>query len=328
MVVQLCNADGRGADYAIGVVASLSGDLSFVQDTVKAWNDGKCASKLDEITTLTQLTFNVPHINAAFNRTSNSTSNTTESRRRSSDVNVFRPRLAARADCRTTKVESGDGCWAVANRCGISQIDLTKYNTRNNFCSTLAAGEAVCCSSGTLPETSSPPNSDGTCKTRIIEYGDSCPALAAKCGIIPAEFTKFNPDNSLCSSLAPGGIVCCGRGTLPDITPKKNSDGSCFVYQTQLGDDCSKIAASNGLKRDKLDEFNKNTWGWNGCKILFVGVKMCLSTGSPLMPAPVKNAVCGPTVPGTETPPAGTNLTSLNPCPLKVCCNVWGQYGR
>jgi hypothetical protein len=73
--------------------------------------------------------------------------------------------------------------------------------------------------------------------------------------------------------------------------------------------------------------FNKNAWGWNGCKLLWVVVNMCLSSGSPPMPAPVENAVCGPTVPGTQQPSSGTNLTSLNPCPLKVCCNIWGQCG-
>jgi hypothetical protein len=30
---------------------------------------------------------------------------------------------------------------------------------------------------------------------------------------------------------------------------------------------------------------------------------------------------------GTEQPSAGTNLSTLNPCPLNVCCNVWGQCG-
>lgn len=324
VVVQLCNVGGRGADYAIGIAASLSGDLSFVQNAAKAWNDGKCVSGIEEVATLAQLRFNVPDINAAFN----STSNSTEPAKRLTEVNVFRPRLAARANCRTTKVESGDGCFAVAARCGISQTDLTKYNTRANFCTTLVAGETVCCSTGTLPETTPPPNSDGTCQTRRIEYKDECPTLAAKCGITPAEFTKFNPDKLLCSSLAPGGIVCCGRGTLPDIKQKPNPDGSCHVYNTNMHDSCSMIAASNGINVAKLEEFNKNTWGWNGCKVsLWVGVNVCVSAGNPPMPAPVSNAVCGPTVPGTQKPPSGTNITSLNPCLLKVCCNIWGQCG-
>src|SRR6185437_5366022 len=60
--------------------------------------------------------------------------------------------------------QSGDGCWAVANRCGISQADLEKYN-RANLCNTLVKDENVCCSSGTLPRTLPPGNTDGTCKT-------------------------------------------------------------------------------------------------------------------------------------------------------------------
>lgn len=269
------------------------------------------------------LKFNVPDTTAAVNRTSNST----EPVKRSSEFQSFRGLLAARAECKTAKVIANDGCFAVAARCGISQTDLTKYNTRTNFCNTLTVGEVVCCSSGTLPSTSPPPNSDGTCQTRKIESGDSCGALASKCGITAAQFTAFNKDPTLCSTLAPGGIVCCGNGTLPDIKPKPNSDGSCFVYQTKADDSCSKITASNGLTTAKLEEFNKNTWGWNGCNILWVGVNMCLSTGSAPMPAPVANAVCGPTVPGTQKPSSGTNLTELNACPLKVCCNIWGQCG-
>ncbi|KAH9204631.1 putative glycosyl hydrolase, family 18 [Leptodontidium sp. 2 PMI_412] len=323
VIVQLCNSGGRGADYAIGIAASLSGDLSFVQTATKAWKDGKCMPGGEEGATLTQLRFNVPDTNSGSSKISNST----ESTRRSIDNTIFRSRLTARADCKTTKVAAGDGCFAVAARCGISQADLTKYNPRTNFCSTLAVDEIVCCSSGTLPDTTLPPNADGTCQTRTIVSGDSCSALAAKCGITPAQFTTLNPSTTLCSNLAPGGIVCCGRGKLPDITPKPNSDGSCFVYQTKKDDSCSVIAASRGLTVAKVEEFNKNTWGWNGCELLWVGVNMCLSTGTPPMPAPVSNAVCGPTVPGTQKPASLTNLAGLNPCPLKVCCNIWGQCG-
>lgn len=45
------------------------------------------------------------------------------------------------------------------------------------------------------------------------------------------------------------------------------------------------------------------------------------------MPGAISNAVCGPQVPGTEPPEDGTELQDLNPCPLNVCCNVWGQCG-
>lgn len=30
---------------------------------------------------------------------------------------------------------------------------------------------------------------------------------------------------------------------------------------------------------------------------------------------------------GTVRPATGTALADVNPCPLNVCCNVWGQCG-
>ena len=45
------------------------------------------------------------------------------------------------------------------------------------------------------------------------------------------------------------------------------------------------------------------------------------------MPTPIKDAVCGPQVPGTMKPSKGTDLSSLNSCPLKVCSDVWGYCG-
>lgn len=47
------------------------------------------------------------------------------------------------------------------------------------------------------------------------------------------------------------------------------------------------------------------------------------------MPYPNKDALCGPTKPGSDTTYVGddTELTNLNACPLNACCNVWGQCG-
>lgn len=45
------------------------------------------------------------------------------------------------------------------------------------------------------------------------------------------------------------------------------------------------------------------------------------------MPNAITNAVCGPQIANTKRPTDGTTLSNLNPCPLNVCCNVWGQCG-
>ncbi|KHN98408.1 Glycoside hydrolase, subgroup, catalytic core [Metarhizium album ARSEF 1941] len=200
-VFQLCGSKDRGADFSIGIAVSLSYDVSFIQRTVKAWNNGACAPDVGSTEKWADFTLQVPTAVTSSNR---------------------------------TRVRG-------------------------------------------LPRRSPPPsNSDGACTTKRVVAGDSCAALAAKCGISAADFTTINAGDNFCAALIPGQHVCCSRGTLPDFTPKAEPDGSCHA---------------------------------------------------PPMPASVSNAVCGPTVPGTKKPSGGKNLTDLNPCPLKVCCNIWGQCG-
>ena len=168
----------------------------------------------------------------------------------------------------------------------------------------------------------------GDCSTVQVVSGDSCSSLATRCGISPAAFTTYNPNPNLCSTLQVGQRVCCSAGTLPNNAPKPNPDGSCATYTVKSGDYCSAIAATNDISVDQLNSFNTKTWAWNGCSSIWVGAIICLSTGTPPMPAPVANTVCGPQVPGTPVPPAGTNVSLLNPCPLNACCDVWGQVSR
>ena len=163
------------------------------------------------------------------------------------------------------------------------------------------------------------------CKTIQVVSGDSCASLAQKCGISGADFTKYNSKANFCSTLQPLEHVCCSAGTLPNFAPKPNKDGSCATYTVHNNDNCAGIAAANSLTVDQIGKFNNNTWAWNGCSDLWVGTIICLSSGTPPMPAPVANAVCGPQVPGTTAPPAGTNISTLNPCPLNACCDVFGQ---
>jgi hypothetical protein len=165
------------------------------------------------------------------------------------------------------------------------------------------------------------------CRTVQVVSGDSCASLATKCGIRGADFTKYNSGSSFCSTLRVGQRACCSSGNLPDVRPKPNSDGSCASYLVKAGDWCDSIAAANGLTVKELESLNQNTWGWSGCTTLYAGINMCLSSGAPPMPAPIENAVCGPQKPGTTKPASGVNIADLNQCPLKACCNVWGQCG-
>ncbi|KAL7928246.1 chitinase [Trichoderma chlorosporum] len=164
-------------------------------------------------------------------------------------------------------------------------------------------------------------------KTTQVVSGDSCASLAKKSGISAANFAKYNPSKTLCSTLAVGQYVCCSSGNLPDMTPKPNSNGSCASYLIKSGDFCSSIAASHSITVANIESCNKKTWGWMGCDDLPAQINICLSTGTPPLPASVANAQCGPQVPGTKKPTGSQTLTSLNPCILNVCCDKWGQCG-
>ncbi|KAG9250035.1 uncharacterized protein F5Z01DRAFT_695689 [Emericellopsis atlantica] len=149
------------------------------------------------------------------------------------------------------------------------------------------------------------------CRSIKVEYLDICDSLAARCGIGLTAFKSFN--KGLCgTTLMPGQPVCCSSGTLLDLTPDPNADGSCHYHEVKSDEGCDMIARSYGLEQADLFDLNEKTWGWVGCA-LQIG---CVSEGRPPMPNSVENADCGP-----------TELAELNPCPLDVCCNIWGKCG-
>lgn len=172
----------------------------------------------------------------------------------------------------------------------------------------------------------------GDCRTISVNAGDGCGSLASRCGISANDFTKYNTNSKLCSTLKAKQRVCCSAGTLPDIAPKPQSDGTCATYSVQLNDNCADIAAQFGITTSDIEKYNKDTWAWAGCAPddLKADQIICLSKGNTPMPATLSNAVCGPQKPGTKAPSGqytGWNLTGLNPCPLNACCSGWGFCG-
>jgi len=110
---------------------------------------------------------------------------------------------------------------------------------------------------------------------KSVVAGDTCATLVTKCGITAAQFTIYNPATNLCSALAVGQIVCCSSGTVPDLTPQPNADGSCSSYVVKSGEYCSAIAASNSITVAKIESMNTKTWGWMGCSSLQSGQNIC-----------------------------------------------------
>jgi chitinase len=279
-IMQVCG-HGRNADYVMGVIAVADSTghkgLGMAQDALAAWDNATCVT-LDNSS------------KSSINMTVHQLAQTPVIKPRST------PReLALRDTCLTATVVSGDSCSSLATTCGITAAEFTDFNPSSTLCSTLAVGELVCCSSGTLPA-SSPvpqPNPDGTCSTIAVVSGDSCSSLATTCGITAAEFTDFNPSSTLCSTLAVGELVCCSSGTLPASSPvpQPNPDGTCSVTQVVGGDSCSSLATTCGITPAEFTDFNPSS---TLCSDLTAGEFVCCSSGTlpDFAPQPDANGTC------------------------------------
>ncbi|KAF1841659.1 glycoside hydrolase family 18 protein [Cucurbitaria berberidis CBS 394.84] len=166
-----------------------------------------------------------------------------------------------------------------------------------------------------------------TCTYSQVRADEGCFDLAERCEISQSDLAEYNGGESFCDNLMLDQYVCCSAGTLPDLTPQPNTDGSCQTYEVKDGDNCAAIAESNKMSINQLEDRNKDTWGFGGCENIYATQKLCISTGTQPMPATIPNAVCGPQANGTEMPSDMSNLSNLNPCPLNACCNKWGQCG-
>lgn len=99
----------------------------------------------------------------------------------------------------------------------------------------------------------------------------------------------------------------------------RNAGAICSTYTVAGGDTCTKIAQSHGITVKNIEDYNTQTWAWQGCAQLQQGAFICVSSGEPPMPVALPNAICGPQVPGTIRPKKYSDLASLNPCPASQC---------
>ncbi|KAJ3395681.1 hypothetical protein HDU92_005147 [Lobulomyces angularis] len=194
--------------------------------------------------------------------------------------------------CTTQTVSAGEGCWAIAQRCGITVQRLEQLNPGK--CNNLQVGQKLCCSEGSLPGPTIPPgNSDGTCNFQKVVAGDGCWSVAQRCanGIDSDTLNQIN--NGACSNLQIGKKLCCTQGTLPK--PKPDANGNCIVYQIKTGDGCWSIANEIGVSQAELEGYNRNNWNWKGCDKLALDQKICVSPGNPPAdprPKPDANGNC------------------------------------
>ncbi|PWY82115.1 hypothetical protein BO70DRAFT_429188 [Aspergillus heteromorphus CBS 117.55] len=215
-VLQYCGAD---SNHTLGVALDLSGDIAAVKQYVQAWSNAECVSGFDK--TMSATTSLWTRDNAPTNMVS--TTNNTISRRssghsRSHSGHSHSHSHQRRTTCSYVEVVSGDSCSSLVTECGITAAEFYEYNPSSDLCSTLAVGQHVCCSSGSLPDFSPSAYSNGTCYTYVVESGDSCSALAGTYSLTVDEIDSYNNETwgwYGCDDLQAGQAICLSTGTPP-----------------------------------------------------------------------------------------------------------------
>ncbi|GMF58473.1 unnamed protein product [[Candida] boidinii] len=133
---------------------------------------------------------------------------------------------------------------------------------------------------------------------------------------VPGEYLKVYNDHVDFTKLVVGQPICYTLGSLPSFKPSQKSNHECYDYLVQKGDSCSALAAQYyPLSVADIENYNKKTYGWSGCKNLQANTKMCLSDGTPMRPKSNPLAECGPLAPAE---------LYLKACPLNACCSQFG----
>ena len=242
-VAQLCS-DDREPERVFGIFVDTTGDLAAAQETAWEWSHGSCVTdpelrpagdlpgvKILEISSVTK----------TFGRHSTLSGNSTSTR---NSTSVFTG-LNKRDTCSYIQVESGDGCWSVSQRCGISTADLEDYNPKEDFCDTLQPGDYVCCSAGDPYEEPKPDppkeNPDGTCASHLIQEGNTCDVLATQYGVTVQDLEDWNEGKTWgwtdCKGAMLGYKMCVSSGNPPLPAPQAGSQCGPLVPGTELPTD-------------------------------------------------------------------------------------------
>lgn len=211
-IVQVCG-NGSDPEIGFGVVFNVVGNLPAVQKTVADWGKGICATA--------ESGGSIQHIKGgklfAIAAASRPINNST-----------FSSRLFRRATCRWIEVESGNGCDALASRCGIPSADFYKYNTKPGLCSPggIFPGDFVCCSPGDPYVPPKPPaNADGSCRSHDIAQNETCAGIAKMYGITVNDIESWNKGKTWawteCRGMQWGYNMCVSPGSSPLPRPQE-----------------------------------------------------------------------------------------------------------
>lgn len=98
-----------------------------------------------------------------------------------------------------------------------------------------------------------------SCRTVKTKAGEGCYDLAKRCKISQNDLKKYNSAKDFCTTLELDQRVCCSRGSLPDMTPQPQKDGSCSDYVIKKGDNCYSIGEEHDMEKKDIEDRNKET---------------------------------------------------------------------
>jgi len=133
-------------------------------------------------------------------------------------------RLTKRSCSKTYTVKSGDTCYKIWTKYGLSESKFRSLNSGIS-CSNLRKGQSVCVgtSSTSGGNSTSGGSSTSSCKTyHTIQKGDTCYKIWTKYGISESTLRGLNSGLS-CSSLHVGNKLCVKSSSSSKTTKKKTS---------------------------------------------------------------------------------------------------------
>jgi chitinase len=126
-------------------------------------------------------------------------------------------KLSRRSTCTYIQAQAGDGCFSLAQRCGITQAQFESFNGGSSICTTVQVDQYVCCSAGSLPDFSPQPT-NGNCYPYTVKANDTCGAIAKA---YQMDVSGIVNNNNLtwgwmgCNDLQVGQNICLSTGNPP-----------------------------------------------------------------------------------------------------------------
>ncbi|KAJ5927853.1 hypothetical protein N7466_006809 [Penicillium verhagenii] len=309
MILQYC---GTNSNYTLGIAVDLTGNIAAVQQYVKTWSDGGCVSGFTKSETVATTLYSTNFNSRVSTSNSSSQSNSTLSIRSHGPhghtiTHTHSQDLHRRSTCSYVQVISGDSCPSLVTECDITDAELYEYNTASDLCSTLAVGQYICCSSGSLPDFAPTVSSNGTCYTYNVASGDTCSAIAATYSLTVDDIDSFNDDTwgwYGCDDLQAGQAICLSNGTAP--YPESISSAVCGpqVPGTNFTgtDGAADWAALNPCPLNACCDI----WGECGATPDYCNDTLAASGAPGTAPAGSNGCIfnCGTTIVNTATAPA------------------------